>query len=51
MSQGHIFDLKILIGSRVAGNIVHMFHDSVELRKIPVEVLAEVKPRLLSGSI
>ena len=51
MSQGHILDLAILIDFRVAGNIVHMLHDSVELREIPVDVLAEVRPRLLSSRI
>jgi hypothetical protein len=51
MSQGHILDLTILIGFRVAGKIVHMLDDFVELREIPVDVLAEVRPRLLSSSI
>ena len=51
MSQGQILDLTILIDFRVVGNIVHMLHDSVELREIPVDVLAEVRPRLLSSSI
>ena len=51
MSQGHILDLTLLIDLRVVGNIVHMLHNFVELREIPVGVLAEVRPRLLSSSI
>jgi hypothetical protein len=51
MSQGHVLDLSILVDFRVAGNIVHMLHDSVELREVLVDVLAEVRPRLLSSSI
>jgi len=51
MPYGHILDLAILIDFRVAGNIVHMLHDSVELCEILVDVLVEVRPRLLSSSI
>lgn len=51
MSQGQILDLAILIDSGVVGNIVHMLHDSLEFCEIPVDVLAEVRPRLLGSSI
>ena len=51
MSQGHILDLTILIYFRVAGNIVHVLNDFVELSEVPVDVLTEVRPCLLSSSI